>query len=148
LKGYEVMDLSKGADAVSLFCRININTKRDFPIRSSEMGLLIFIAQSEKPPASTDAVAFFKVSKPMVAAMVRSLEKKGYITRGGCDDGQRRFTLLLTNKAKSLVEQTTEEYFKNMAVLREGLGSEEYDRLIALLEKSNKLLLENQKGEK
>lgn len=142
-----MQDLSRGADAVSLFCRININTKRDFPIRSSEMGLLIFIAKSEAPPASVDAAAFFKVSRPMVAAMVRSLEKKGYITRGGCEDGQRRFTLLLTDKAKNLVKEMTEVYFRSMATLQDGLGPQDYETLIALLEKSNKLLLENQKGE-
>lgn len=142
-----MVNLSQGADTVSLFCRININTKRDFPIRSSEMGLLIYIAKSEKPPASVDAAVFFKVSKPMVAAMVRSLEKKGYLTRGNCQGGQRRFTLLLTDKAKTLVEDMTEEYFHNMAVLRDGLGQQDYDTLIALLEKSNKLLLEHQKGE-
>lgn len=131
---------------VSMFCRININAKMELPIRSSEMGLLIFVRQSEKPPTSADAVAFFKVSKPMVAAMVRSLEKKGYLARGKSEDVRRRFSLVLTPTGEKLVEETTGEYFKNMALLRDGLGAKKYDSLMDLLEEANGLLLGEEKN--
>lgn len=134
--------LANGAEVVSLFCRVNINTKRELPIRQSEMGLLMFITQSETPPTSLDAVRFFKVSKPMVASMVRSLERKGYIERGQHPGDQRRFTLLLTDKAGQLVSETTSEYFKNMAILRDGLGEQDYDALLDLLNRANRLLLD------
>lgn len=138
--------LIKGADIVSMFCRININTRNNLPIRSSEMGLLIFINQSEEPPSSREAVEFFKVSKPMVAGMVRSLEKKDYLKRGDSPDTNRRFTLLLTDKGKKLVEETTGEYLKSMAIMREGLGVEDYDTLLTLLERANTLMLEEDKN--
>lgn len=133
--------LLKGADTVSMFCRINVNMRHDLPIRSSEMGLLIYISQCEAPPSSVDAAAFFKVSKPMVAGMVRSLEKKGYLTRGASPSARRRFTLLPTAKAKALVQETTGEYLKTMSALRDGLGEQAYETLIDLLDKANQLLL-------
>lgn len=138
--------LAKGADIISLFCRINIHTRHDLPVRSSEMGLLMFITHSAQPPTSADAVTFFKVSKPMVAGMVRSLESKGYLARGKSASANRRFTLLLTEKGKTLVTQTTEEYFKNMTVLLEGLGRQDFDTLLALLDRANTLLLNAEKN--
>ena len=134
-------NLLKAADIVSLFCRLNVNARHNLPIRSSEMGLLIYISQCREPPSSADAVAFFKVSKPMVAGMVRSLEKKGYIERGASTSSQRRFTLLMTEKARSLVSETTGEYLKGMAALRDGLGEKDFERLLHLMERANALLL-------
>lgn len=37
----------KGAEEVTLFCRINMNIKRELPIRASEMGMLIYLVKSE-----------------------------------------------------------------------------------------------------
>ncbi|MDL2254445.1 MarR family winged helix-turn-helix transcriptional regulator [Ruminococcaceae bacterium OttesenSCG-928-I18] len=137
--------LLKSADTVSLFCRININTRQNLPIRSSEMGLLIYVNQCKEPPSSVDAATFFKVSKPMVAGMVHSLEKKGYLERGASPNAKRRFTLLLSKKAKALVEETTGEYLKNMSLMREGLGKQDFETLVELLGKANQILLDNKK---
>lgn len=138
--------LLKGADTISLFCRLNVNTRQNLPIRSSEMGLLMYLSQCAEPPSSVDAAAFFKVSKPMVANMVRSLEKEGYLARGASPTSQRRFTLLLTDKGTGLVKNTTTEYLQSMSVMQEGLGEEDFDKLIELLDRTNHLLLQD-KGE-
>ena len=137
--------LLKSADTVSLFCRININTRQNIPIRSSEMGLLIYVSQCKEPPSSVDAATFFKVSKPMVAGMVHSLEKKGYLERGASPSAKRRFTLLLTKKGKALVAETTGEYLKNMSLMWEGLGEQDFETLIDLLDKANQILLTHKK---
>lgn len=81
------------------------------------MGLLIYISRCDKPPFSVEVAGFIKVSKPMVAGMVRSLESKGYLKRSGGSKAKKRFTLLLMESAKTLVEETTGEYLKSMAVL-------------------------------
>lgn len=135
-------DLLRGAEAISLFCRININTKRDLPIRASEMGLLIFIVKSGIPVTSLQAAEFFRVSKPMIAAMVSSLEKKGYIVRGNYENDRRRFTLLPTDKAAEMVEETYREYYKTMEALRTGMGIKDFQQLIGLIDRANTILLE------
>lgn len=135
-------DLLQGAEVISLFCRININTKRDLPIRASEMGLLIFLVKSEEPITSLQAAEFFRVSKPMVAAMVNSLEKKGYLTRGSYKNDRRRFTLLPTDKAVMLVEETWCKYYKTMETLQKGLGKEDFEQLIELIDRANAIILE------
>ena len=131
----------KGAEAVSLFCRLNINIKRDLPVRSSEMGLLILVVKSESPVTSIMAADFFKVSKPMIAAMVASLVKKGYLEKTPSENDKRSYILRPTKKAALLVEEAYQEYFRVMELLRAKMGSD-FKKLIPLLEQANEILLD------
>lgn len=136
-------DYMKGAEVVSLFCRLNMNRKSELPIRSSEMGLLIFLIRSEEPPTSLDAARFFKISKPMVTAMTRVLERNGYLEKKPSPVDGRSFSIHPTEKARLLVEETYGEYLKTIGRLREKLGASDYEALIALLERANGILLED-----
>lgn len=135
-------ELIKGADTVAMFCRININTKKELPIRSSEMGLLILLCKSDKPVTPVMAADFFKVKKPMITAMVSSLLRQGYIERIPSLEDKRSFWLQPTQKAKLLVDGTYEEYMKTMALLRQKLGTSDFGDLISLIERANMILLE------
>ena len=135
-------ELIKGAEVISLFCRININTKRELPIRSSEMGLLICIVKEEGEHTPLKIAEFFKVTKPMVTAMVNSLVKKEYVTKVKSRVDKRSFIVKPTEKAVSIVNKTFNEYYKNMQTLQICLGNHEYSKLIELLTKANNILLE------
>lgn len=135
-------ELTIGAEKVSMFCRLNINVKKDLPIRSSEMGLLILICKSDKPVTPVMAADFFKVKKPMITTMVSNLLKKGYIAKIPSLDDKRSFSLNPTKKARQLVDDTYSEYMKTMELLRNKLGAIEFGELLVLLDKSNCILLE------
>ena len=135
-------ELIKGAETVSMFCRLNINIKKDLPIRSSEMGLLILICKSDKPVTPVIAADFFKVKKPMITTMVSNLLKHGYIEKIPSLDDKRSFSLNPTEKARQLVDDTYSEYMKTMELLRHKLGSIDFGKLIILLKKANSILLE------
>lgn len=135
-------ELIRGAEVISLFCRININTKRELPIRSSEMGLIIFLVKEQGEHTPLQIAEFFKVTKPMVTAMVISLTKKEYIIKVPSTVDRRSFALRPTEKAVALVNETFNEYYKNMQVLQSRLGNHEYSKLIELLTKSNNIFLE------
>lgn len=136
--------LTKGAEVISLFCRININTRKDLPVRSSEMGMLIYLVKSEEPVTPLKIADFFKVSKPMVTSMIRSLSKKGYITKIPSNVDKRSFALKPTEKAIDLVGRTYQEYYKNLKKLLEGMGEPDYEKLVELIGKANLILLEDQ----
>lgn len=138
--------LIKGAEAVSLFCRLNINSKKDIPIRSSEMGLLILAVKNEQPVTPIMAADFFKVKKPMITAMLNKLVSAGFIEKIPSKEDKRSFVLSPTDKALILVEQAYDEYFKTMGLLQRGLGEKEYSTLVELLEKANKILLEDKEN--
>lgn len=133
--------LMLGAESISMFCRININKKKDLPIRASEMGLLILIAKSQTDITPIKASEFFKVSKPMIANMIASLEKKHYIIKKLSIEDKRSYTLEPTEKAINLVETTYSEYLKTMRFLFNKLGKDKFIALINLLEESNEILL-------
>jgi len=135
-------ELIKGAEAISLFCRININTKHELPIRSSEMGLLICIVKEVGEHTPLRIAEYFKVTKPTVTAMIKSLVKKEYVTKVKSRVDKRSFIVKPTEKAVSIVNKTFNEYYKNMQTLQICLGNYEYSKLIELLTKANNILLE------
>lgn len=135
-------DYVKNSEIVSLFCRINMNVKRDLPIRAGEMGMLIFIVRSTTPSIPIKIAEFFKVTKPMVTAMANSLVKKGYLTKCTTPADGRSYALFPTEKGILLVDETYVEYCKTMEKLNTEMG-EKYDTLIELLDIANKVLLDN-----
>lgn len=134
----------KGAEQVTLFCRLNMNIKRELPIRPSEMGMLIYLIKSDEPKSPIKIAEFFKVTKPNVTAMVKSLEKSGYLLKRKSTSDKRSFVLEPTQKAVDLVLETYNEYFKTMEILNSKMGTDNYKKLIDLLEKANNILLEEQ----
>ena len=96
----------EAAETVSLFCRLNQRVKKELPIRSSEMGLLILLVTSEEPLSSVEAAQFFQVSKPVITAMVKSLTAKGYLGKEPRAHDRRSFLLVPEPKAVELVHTT------------------------------------------
>ncbi len=138
--------LIKAAEVISLFCRININTRRELPIRSSEMGLLIFLVKEQCEHTPLMISEFFKVTKPMVTAMVHSLVKKEYVIKVPSLIDKRSFMIKPTEKAILLVNETFDEYYKNMQLLKDVLGSKKFEDLTKLLNEANEILLEEKEN--
>lgn len=132
--------LENGAEIVTLFCRLYINTKKDLPIRSSHMGLLILSVKHDSPVTPIEAAKFFKVKKPMVTAMVNSLEKEGYLTKQPSAIDRRSYLLIPTQKGIQLVEETYCEYFSIMEALYRGMGEADFQKMLLLMEQANVIL--------
>mgnify|MGYP000870724505 CR=1 FL=1 len=73
--------LMTASEQISLFCRLNTHTKRDLPIRSSEMGMLIYLVKTQGEKTPNAVAQFFKVTKSMATNMVSALLAKGYIEK-------------------------------------------------------------------
>lgn len=134
--------IDNGARSISLFCRQNINTKKNLPIRSSEMGLLIYVIHSDEPVSPIMAADFFKVSKPMVTNMITSLIRKKYLVKQPSGKDKRSYFLIPTQNAKELVTKAFEEYAKVIQTLINGMGETKYKKLIKLLDAANSLIAE------
>lgn len=137
-----MLEIIQAAEQISLFCRLNINTKRELPIRSSEMGMLIYLCKSDGDKTPMGVARFFNVSKAMATNMVTSLYKKGYIEKSPSPNDGRSLLLNPTEEAKTLVDSTYDEYFKTMAALKEKMGDVDFNAFLLLLEKANTILLE------
>lgn len=134
------------SEQISLFCRMHLNTKKDLPIRSSEMGMLIYLVKTKGTPTPQGVAQFFNVTKAMATNMVSSMLAKGYIEKEQSTTDKRRFLIKPTEKALQLVEEAYDEYFKMLKVLETKLGLKKFDQLVALLEEANEILLEEKKN--
>lgn len=130
------------SEQISLFCRINNTIKHDLPIRSSEMGMLIYLVKVKGDKTPNAVANFFKFTKSMATNMVSSLLAKGYITKKQSNLDKRSFLLIPTAKAITLVDETYDNYFKMMSILNTRMGNQKFDELISLLKMANAILLE------
>lgn len=104
------------------------------------------MVKSDEPINYIKIAEFFKVTKPNVTAMVNAMLKKEYIVKEQFKLDKRSFILIPTQKAIDLVEETYNEYFKTMQTLYNKMGSNDYCKLIELLEKANSILVEDKEN--
>lgn len=127
------------ADVVSRFCRYQLVAKRNLPIRSSEMGLLIFVSKQTSPVTPLDISAFFHIAKPSVSEMITNLTNVGYLVKTASNVDRRSYTVEITSKGQVLVESALTDYLKSLELLMTGLGDLEYKEMISLLQKANRI---------
>lgn len=135
-------DLIVASEAIALFCRLQMNTKRDVPVRPSEMGVLIFTQQQSIPVTPLMISNFFKITKPSVTSMVNSLIQKDYLAKMPSSTDGRSYTVSSTEKGNELVNATFNEYYRTMESLKKEMGIEEFNVFIQLIQKVNNLLIE------
>lgn len=128
------MNLMASADSIGMLCRLHMNTKRDIPIRSSEMGVLIFAQKKDVPVTPLMISQFFKITKPSVTSSITALVKGGYLTKEISAKDRRSYTLRTTLKGEKLVETTFVEYYKSIEILKEKMGEERFNQFIELVQ--------------
>lgn len=135
-------DIINSTEAIALFCRLQMNLKRDIPIRPSEMGVLIFIQKQSIPVTPLMISNFFRITKPSVTSMINSLIKKNYLMRIPSSIDGRSYTVSTTVQGKELVESTYNEYLRMTQLLEKKMGSKEFNLFIELIQKANNILSE------
>lgn len=128
----------------SKFSRNYMELKKGLPIRPSEMGVLNILTQTAGPHTPMMLAECLGVSKPMVTAHLSALSDGGYIRRESSVTDKRVCYVLPTQKAWELVSQTQVETNRQLAMLEEKLGAEDFSTLVTLLQKTN-LILERKK---
>ena len=138
-------DLAKQlSESINGFCRANINQRSNLPIRSSEMGALIYINENagESGVKAVDLSDYFGIQKSSVSAMISSLDRQGYITRSIEETDKRSSPLFPTEKGKVLVKETIDVYQKVANRLITKLGEEKCAEFIDDLTLFTKLINE------
>lgn len=128
------------ADILSRFCRYQLVARRNLPIRSSEMGLLIYVSKQAKPITPLSISDFFHISKPTVTELIRSLIGLGYLVKSTSPSDRRSYGLEITKAGRELVETALDAYLRSLEILKMGLGSDDYHTLITIINKANKVL--------
>ena len=135
------MDKYFTANAVlSIFSKSYMELKKDLPIRPSEMGVLNIITQTPGPHTPLMLAGALKVSKPMITAHLTSLTDKGYITKQPSSEDKRAYYILPTEKARALVKCAKDDLYQRLDQLVDGMGEEQFDRLVKLAGEANRIL--------
>lgn len=132
-------------DEIALFCRLQMHTRKDIPIRSSEMGVLIYIQKQKEGVTPLMISNFFQISKPSVTTMINELIKKNYLVKTSSQTDRRSYIVSITEKGLDLVLSTQDEYFKLISILEDKMGEKEFGLFIELIQKANNILGEERK---
>jgi len=119
-----------------------MNLKHDLPIRSSEMGVLIFVKKQNSEVRPLHISQFFKITKPSVTTIINSLVKAGYLFKEPSKLDKRSYILKITSKGNKLLESTFKEYYKSIKLLSNNMGEKEFNEFIRLMQIANNLLEE------
>lgn len=142
------MDKYMSANAVfSKFSRNYMESKKDLPIRPSEMAVINIITQRDGLYTPLMIAELLGVSKPMITAHIRALSKKGYIRKAGSCEDRRSFHVLPTEKAESLAFEFKEKQEKYLKEIESKLPHGEFDELLRLVEKVLPLMEETKEKE-
>lgn len=129
----------------SKFSRDYMELKKELPIRPSEMAVLNIITQRSGQHTPLMIAELLGVSKPMIAAHIQVLLKKGYIRKEASQDDKRSFYVMPTDKAATLAEEFVTRQTKYLKTMEAELGETEFEELIRLLSKAQPVL-EKMKG--
>lgn len=129
-------------DGISAFYRANMSQRNSFPIRSSEMGVLIYICLNtgEKGVRAVEISEYFGIRKSSVSTIVDSLEKLGYIEKTQSEGDRRNNPLFPTPKGMKLAGEAFEEYHGVSNILINKLGEEKCEEFINALQLTTKIM--------
>ena len=124
----------------SKFSRDYMELKKGLPIRPSEMAVVNIITKRDGDFTPLAIAELLGVSKPMIAAHIAVLEKKGYIYKEGSELDKRSFYVRPTEKAKLLADEFEAKQTKMLKLIENGLGEEKFAELICLLDETQNIL--------
>lgn len=120
----------------SKFSRDYMELKKELPIRPSEMAVLNIITQRDGQYTPLMIAELLGVSKPMIAAHIQVLLKKGYIYKKASPEDRRSFYVMPTEQALALTDKYNKKQTDYLKALESSIGETEFDQLISLLNKT------------
>lgn len=114
--------------------------KKGLPVRPSEMAVINIITRRDGDFTPAAIAALLGVSKPMIAAHLKSLEKKGYIFREGAENDRRSFYVRPTGKARALADGTEVGQTRILKEIEGEIGAEAFERLVESLGRVNDVM--------
>lgn len=94
-------------------------------LSSSEGNILQHLFTKEHEVRQEDIVEELDISKPAVSRAIKSLERKGYITRNKDTDDRRASRVMLADKAKEIRPEVESIYSEVYSIAARGVSEEE-----------------------
>lgn len=135
------MDKYMNANIVfSKFSRDYTGLKKNLPIRPSELGVLNIITRRKGDFTPLTLAGMIGVSKPMIAAHLQALLKKGYIYKEASLDDKRSFYVRPTETGKALADEFEARQMEYLKMVETRLGETQFAELTRLLSETQTIL--------
>lgn len=135
------MDRYMNANIVfSKFSRDYMGLKKDLPIRPSEMAVINIITRREGDFTPLSIAELLGVSKPMIAAHLQALLKKGYVYKEASLEDKRSFYVRPTDKGKALADEFEARQTEYLKTIETRLGETRFTELTRLLDETQTIL--------
>ena len=121
-------------------CRVHMDNARELGrfaegfIGRSEIRIVLLLGKRESACA-VDIMDFFGLSAGRVSNLLKTLEKKGYITRNQIDHDRRRVNVALTDNGKILAKELDEDLHNVFSEFFDILGEEDARHFLAFEKK-------------
>ena len=135
--------LYQAAAQVTLFCRMALRQKLAISIRPSDMGVLLYLDSTEEEVTPAAVSSFMGISRPCTTALLKRLERAGYISRPPSPSDGRCYSLALTGKGHRMLSHVHEEYGRIIQDLKDQMGNERFSLFLEMIEESNEILRKN-----
>ena len=105
----------------------------DLAIHRSQHMLLMHLAHSKEPPSQKELAAHLEISPAAVAVSLKRLEVEGYITRTAPKDDSRINEIAITEKGRSIVEESRHIFDGIDEEIFEGISATELSATIDVI---------------
>lgn len=130
----------QAAAEVALFCRMALQQKLAVPIRHSDMGVLLYLESTHEEVTPAAVSSFMGISRPCTTALLKRLERDGYIVRCPSPTDGRRCTLSLTGKGTEALAGIHKEYSCVIQELKEQMGARRFSLFLEMIRESTEIL--------
>ncbi len=127
--------LNKAQTIKKLYSNVFERIAVEYSITANEVMILTFLKDDFDQDMATDIVNTLMISKSHVSLSVNNLEKAGYIVKKQDVNDKKKIHLVITERAKPILDEIDEEQNKLYEVIFKGISEEEKEILKLILQK-------------
>ena len=127
--------LNKAQIIKKLYSNVFERIAVEYNITANEVMILTFLKDDFDQDMATDIVNTLMISKSHVSLSVNNLEKAGYIVKKQDLNDKKKIHLVITEKAKPILNEIENEQNKLYEVIFKGISEEEKEILKLILQK-------------
>lgn len=119
---------------VRLHHRLCEKRLQDLPIHRSQHLLLMHLSHCKEPPSQKEIAEHLEISPAAVTATLKKLHAEGYIIRASVANDNRMNEIVITEKGRSVIEESRKIFDEIDAKMYHGISSEELSQTLHTLE--------------
>jgi len=127
--------LNKAQIIKKLYSNVFERIAVEYNITANEVMILTFLKDDFDQDMATDIVNTLMISKSHVSLSVNNLEKAGYIVKKQDINDKKKIHLVITERAKPILDEIEYEQNKLYEVIFKGISEEEKEILKLILQK-------------